>query len=102
MKASLLPVLCCVETLEQNIGFVRFRYAHHFGVFRVVTDDLREGVFADFTLKFCEVIAECDAFDLFFDFAVDPSAQTPHMYHTTASLTLAGRNQRVRLGLLIA
>jgi len=100
MQTSLLFILLFVaKTLKKNVGLVWFCYCHHFYIFCVKSDDLREWKFTNLTFKFSKIVRRSNGFELFLHFTVDPSLQTSHMYQSTTSLTFAWRNQRIILRL---
>ena len=62
---------------------------------------MRKRAFTDLTFKFSKVITLGNPFDLFFYFAIYPSFEAAHVYHSTTSFAITRRNQRITLSLFI-
>ena len=103
VQVSLFFFFFATDTFEDNVGFVGFLDCDHvyYGLI-LHCDGFGEGCFTDLAFELWEVVADHDLIQLFLHFAVDPVFQTPHMDELTWPLTLAGVNQRVFRGWLIA
>ena len=93
MEPSFIFVLVFVSyALEKNVGFVGFGDRHHLKIFILISNDLRERKLANFTFKFCEVVALNNSLDLFFYFTVYPSFEASNMDQSTTSFAITRRN----------
>lgn len=90
--ALLFALLALVYALEDNVGEFRLVYCYHLQVEVVCRASYYswEGLLADFTLEFSEIVGNYHSRNLFLDLAIDPHLQTLHMNALAGALALTG------------
>ena len=101
--ALLFAFLTLIYTLKNHIGcFGLFDCYHFHRETRCRSSDHSgERFFADFALKFGEIVRDDHASDFFLDFAVDPHLEALHVHALAGSLALAWRDEEIIWGVVI-